>query len=145
MPPFRVSPQDNREAFINLNKGGFTVRLTAQELEQMKSVDIGAVSPESLPDVSGMTFDNALSRKERVTRFLQVAKNLYCFNIGEVGVKIEFAEDGPSLQDTLTDYLIRQKAGCDFGCGPPQLRDKVSRGGAILVVPMGQSYNISVM
>ena len=51
MPPFRVSPQDNREAFISLNKGGFTVRLTAQELEQMKSVDIGAVSPESLPDV----------------------------------------------------------------------------------------------
>ena len=47
------------------------MRLTAQELEQMKSVDIGAVSPESLPDVSGMTFDNALSRKERVTRFLQ--------------------------------------------------------------------------
>ena len=65
VPPFRVSPQDDREAFINLNKGGFTVRLTAQELEQMKSVDIGAVSPKSLPDVSGMTFDNALSRKER--------------------------------------------------------------------------------
>ena len=60
VPPFRVSPQDNREAFINLNKGGFTVRLTAQELEQMKSVDIGAVSPESLPDVSGMTFDLSL-------------------------------------------------------------------------------------
>ena len=77
----------------------------------MKSVDIGAVSPESLPDVSGMTFDNTLSHKERVIRFLQVAKNLYCFNIGGVGVKIEFAEGGPSLQDTLTDYLIRQKSG----------------------------------
>ena len=33
------------------------MRLTAKELEQMKSVDIGAVAPESLPDVSGMTFD----------------------------------------------------------------------------------------
>ena len=30
------------------------MRLTAKELEQMKSVDIGAVAPESLPDVSGM-------------------------------------------------------------------------------------------
>ena len=104
MPPFRVSPQDNREAFINLNKGGFTVRLTAQELERMKSVDIGAVSPESLPDVSGMTFDNALSRKERVTRFLQVTKNPYCFSIGGIGVKMEFTENGPSLQDILTDF-----------------------------------------
>ena len=87
------------------------MKLTAQELERMKRVDIGAVSPESLPDVSGMTFDNTLSHKERVIRFLQVAKNLYCFNIGGVGVKIEFAEGGPSLQDTLTDYLIRQKSG----------------------------------
>ena len=46
------------------------MRLTAKELEQMKSVDIGAVAAESLPDVSGMTFDNALSRKERISRFL---------------------------------------------------------------------------
>ena len=39
------------------------MKLTTQELEQMRSVDIGAVAAESLPDVSGMTFDNALSRK----------------------------------------------------------------------------------
>ena len=84
------------------------MRLSAQELEQMKSVDIGAVAPESLPDVSGMTFDNALSRKERITRFLQIVKNPYCFCIG---VQIEFSDNGPSLQDTLTDYLIRQKSG----------------------------------
>ena len=121
------------------------MRLTAQELERMKSVDIGAVSPESLPDVSGMTFDNALSRKERVIRFLQVAQNPYCFSIGGIGVKMEFTENGPSLQDILTDFLIRQKAGCNFGYGPRLLRDKMSRGGAILVVPTGQRYNVSVM
>lgn len=77
----------------------------------MKSVDIGAVAAESLPDVSGMTFNNTLPRMERITRFLQIVKNPYCFCIGGVGVKIEFAESGPSLQDTLTDFLIRQKSG----------------------------------
>ena len=111
VPPFRVSPQDDREAFINLNKGGFTVRLTAQELEQMKSVDIGAVAPESLPDVSGMAFDTSLTREERIALFLQAVENPYCFCIGGIGVKIEFAESGPSLQDTLTDFLLRQKSG----------------------------------
>ena len=50
------------------------MKLTTQELEQMRSVDIGAVAAESLPDVSGMTFDNALSRKERISRFLQTVK-----------------------------------------------------------------------
>lgn len=87
------------------------MRLTAQELEQMKSVDIGAVAAESLPDVSGMAFDNALPRKERIARFLQTVTNPYCFCVGGVGVKIEFAESGPSLQDTLTDFLLRQKSG----------------------------------
>ena len=77
----------------------------------MKSVDIGAVSPESLHDVSGMTFNNALSREDRVLRFLQAVKNPYCFCVGGVGVKIEFAESGPSLQDALTDFLLRQKSG----------------------------------
>ena len=42
------------------------MKLTAKELEQMKSVDIGAVAPESLPDVSGMTFDTSLPREERI-------------------------------------------------------------------------------
>ena len=77
------------------------MRLTAKELEQMKSVDIGAVAPESLPDVSGMIFDTSLPREERIA--------LFC--IGGIGVKIEFAESGPSLQDTLTDFLLRQKSG----------------------------------
>ena len=77
----------------------------------MKSVDISAVSPESLPDVSSMTFNNALSREDRVIRFLQAVKNPYCFCVGGVGVKIEFAESGPSLQDALTDFLLRQKSG----------------------------------
>ena len=47
------------------------MRLTAKELEQMKSVDIGAVAPESLPDVSGMIFDTSLPREERIALFLQ--------------------------------------------------------------------------
>ena len=84
------------------------MRLTAKELEQMKSVDIGAVAPESLPDVSGMIFDTSLPREERIALFLQAVENPYCFWIG---VKIEFAESGPSLQDTLTDFLLRQKSG----------------------------------
>ena len=116
------------------------MRLTAKELEQMKSVDIGAVAPESLPDVSGMIFDTSLPREERIALFLQAVENPYCFCIGGIGVKIEFAESGPSLQDTLTE-----KAGCNFGYGPFLLRDKVSRGGGILVVPPEQRYNIDVM
>ena len=87
------------------------MKLTAQELNRMQSVNIGAVSADTLADMSGMAFDNSLSREERIARFLGRAVNPYCFCVGGVGVKIEFAEDGPALQDTLTAFLIRQKKG----------------------------------
>ena len=87
------------------------MRLTPQVLEKMQSVDIGAVSADELPDIGGMAFNNGLSREERVSRFVQGVKNPYCFCVGGVGVKIEFSERGPSLQDTLTDFLVRTKSG----------------------------------
>lgn len=92
-------------------QGGFAVRLTTQELEKMQSVDIGAVDADTLPDVSGMAFDKALSREERAIRFIRRVSNPYCFCVGGVGVKIEFAEDGPSLQEAMTDFLLRTKSG----------------------------------
>ena len=87
------------------------MRLTAEQLEQMKSVKIGAVSVDALADVSGMAFDRTLPREERMARFVKRAVNPYCFSVGGVGVKIEFAEDGPSLQELLAAFLIRQKSG----------------------------------
>ena len=87
------------------------MRLTTQELDKMRSVDIGAVSADMLPDISGVAFHKGHTREERISRFMQGAQNLYCFCVGGVGVKIEFSEDGPSLQDTLGDFLIRAKSG----------------------------------
>ncbi len=87
------------------------MRLTAQELEQMKNVDIGAVSADALADVSGMAFDRTLPREERLARFVERAVKTYCFSVGGVGVKIEIAEGGPTHQDALAAFLIRQKSG----------------------------------
>ena len=87
------------------------MRLTANELEEMRSVNIGAVEADRLADVSGMAFDNRLPLEKRLARFLSRAVNPYCFCVGGVGVKIEFSEDGPSLHDKLADLLVRQKSG----------------------------------
>ena len=87
------------------------MRLTAQELETMQSVDIGAGAAAALPEVSGAALDRGLPHTERAARFLQCATNPYCFCVGGVGVKIEFAEDGPSLQDALTGFFLRARRG----------------------------------
>ena len=61
------------------------MRLTAQELEEMRSVDIGAVEADKLADVSGMAFDSRLSLEDRAAHFLSRAVNPYCFCVGSVG------------------------------------------------------------
>ena len=85
--------------------------LSVQDIEKMQSVDIGAVNVDALADVSSLRFDNTLSREDRVARLLYRGENPYCFRFGDVGIKIEFTENGPPLQDALANFLIRQKNG----------------------------------
>lgn len=58
-----------------------------------------------------VTQDRHIPGMARLARFVRRAVNPYCFSVGGVGVKIEFAEGGPSLQETLAAFLIRQKSG----------------------------------
>lgn len=85
--------------------------LSHELLESMQSVDPGTVDIETLSDASGFHFDNSLSLKERAARIVEHFKNPYCFRYGDMAIKIEFTEGGPSLQDTLAGLLLRQKSG----------------------------------
>ena len=87
------------------------MKMAAQKIANMKSVNIGAVHADMLPDVSSMTFDNGMNRKERMTSFLRHAPNPYCFCVVGFGVKLEFSEEAPSLQDALCTFLLRQHSG----------------------------------
>ena len=49
--------------------------LTAQRLDEMQRVNIGAVAADTLADVSGLRFDNTLPRKEWLAQFLSRAAN----------------------------------------------------------------------
>jgi hypothetical protein len=80
-------------------------------LEQMKDVDIRTVDKAALQDVSGFRFDNSLSKEERAAQIFKLTKNPYCFRYGDTAVKVEFADNGPPLQDVMSGFLIRQKSG----------------------------------
>lgn len=117
------------------------MKLNAQVIEKMQSVNLDAVDKETLVDASGFVFDNSLPLEKRAARMLEQLKNPYCFRYGDMAIKLEFAEDGPSLQELLTGFSCGRKAGCN----DPPLPDTLSRGGVILVVPPVQRYNIDVM
>ena len=103
-----VSPP---EMPVSNRKGGFSVSLNAQEIQKMQSVNLGAVDKETLVDASGFVFDNSLPMEKRAARMLEQLKNPYCFRYGDMAIKLEFAEDGLSLQELLTAFFLRQKSG----------------------------------
>lgn len=81
------------------------------DLPEMASVDIQKVSKEELVDVSGFRFDPQVPRELRAAYLLNAIGNPYCFRVGELSVKLEFADNALSLQDTILAFLQRKKSG----------------------------------
>ena len=81
------------------------------KLSELADVDITAVNKEDLVDVSGLTFDTTIPREQRAAQVLRKVKNPYCFRVGDMGVKLEFLDNAPPLEDCFTDFLQRKKSG----------------------------------
>ena len=80
-------------------------------LSELAGVDITAVNKEDLVDVSGLAFDNTVPKEQRAAQVLRKVKNPYCFRVGDMGVKLEFLDSAPPLEDCFTDFLQRKKSG----------------------------------
>lgn len=80
-------------------------------ISELANVDIEAVDKTDLVDVSGFTFDNTIPQEQRAERVIAAVKNPYCFRVGDMGVKLEFPENAPPLQDVFADFLKRKKSG----------------------------------
>lgn len=78
---------------------------------ELMEVDIMTVNKDDLVDVSGLTFDNTIPKEQRAEQLLLKVKNPYCFRVGDMGVKLEFPDNAPPLQDCFSDFLQRKKSG----------------------------------
>jgi len=76
-------------------------------LEQMKNVDIRTVDPATLIDIRNVQINENLSQEERKKDFIRQIKNPYCFLVGEVVVKLSFADNGQTLTDRLESLMCR--------------------------------------
>lgn len=77
----------------------------------MAEVDIKTVNKEELIDASSFAFDSAVPHEQRLASVIAALQNPYCFRVGDMGVKLEFSEDAPALQDVLAAFLRDMKSG----------------------------------
>lgn len=80
-------------------------------ISELANIDIATVNKEDLVDVSGLAFDTAVPQEQRADKVIAAVKNPYCFRVGEMGVKLEFSENAPPLQDVFAGFLKRKKSG----------------------------------
>ena len=69
------------------------------------------VDRSKLADISTLEFDNTLPKEKRPAYVLEKLKNPLCFRCGEVGIKLEFDDTAPPIQEVLTNFMIRKKSG----------------------------------
>lgn len=75
------------------------------DFELMKNVDIRTVDIETLQDIRDIKIDESASAEKRRQEFLSQIKNPYCFRCGDIAVKVEYKNDGPSLEECLKAHL----------------------------------------
>ena len=81
------------------------------DIAALAGADIRKMDKEKLVDVSGMPLDPSIPRKLRAGYILKTTGNPYCFRVGDLGVKLEFLDSAPSLQDALSAFFQRKKSG----------------------------------
>lgn len=79
--------------------------------EAMRQTDIEAVDINELVDATTVQIDPDAPTEERARAFLAQIKNPYAFRVGNIPVKVEFAEDGIPLADALLAYLKALRQG----------------------------------
>lgn len=87
------------------------IMITIEQINSMQSADIRTIDKNALVDVQGFPFDNSFSKRGRIEQVIERTKNPYCFRYGELGVQVEFTDDGPTLCELLTNFLLRKKSG----------------------------------
>ena len=79
--------------------------MTAKELDTLKGVDIRTVEKEALADIREVEVDRSLPLEERKRAYLEAVGNPYAVRVGDMKVRVRFAEDGAPFEEAFENML----------------------------------------
>ena len=71
----------------------------------MKESNETTADLSSLVDIREVKVDRSLPVEDRIRSYVEQVKNPYCFRVGDVKVRVSFASNGRTLNDSFTDML----------------------------------------
>ncbi len=87
------------------------VMITPEMIDNFMRVNMNTVEVQELADISTLELDNSIPKEKRMAYVLEKLKNPLCFRCGDMGIKLEFDDNAPPIQEVLTSFLIRKKSG----------------------------------
>jgi len=80
--------------------------MTAEEHRKMLDMDFGDAELEELADIGSIRIDRGLPLEERKRQYLEKVKNPYLVRVGDMKVKVRFADAGVSFDEAFENMLM---------------------------------------
>lgn len=79
------------------------------DLDALSKTDLTEICKDDLQDISHIKINTELPLKQKITQFLDEIKNPYCYLVGNSAVKIEFNDEGETLQSILKSHFVNKR------------------------------------
>ena len=80
--------------------------MTVEEYRKLQMVDFEDVELGSLTDISKIRIDREQSLEKRRQQYLGKVGNPYLVRVGNIKVKVRFADNGVSMEDAFENLLL---------------------------------------
>lgn len=77
--------------------------MTAEEYRKYLETDFDDVDVNELKDIRKVRIDRSQTKEKRIAQYLKQVGNPYMVRVGNVKVKIRFANNGVSFEDAFED------------------------------------------
>lgn len=80
--------------------------VTADEYRKLLAMDFDDVRPEDMPDLKKMRIDRSLPQDRRKSQYLKKVGNPYLVKVGNMLVKVRFANNGVTMEQAFENLLL---------------------------------------
>jgi len=80
--------------------------MTANEYRKLLEVDFNDTMLEDMPDLAKLQIDSLLPQEQRQIQYLNKVKNPYMVRIGNMKIKVRFANNGVSMDEAFKNLLL---------------------------------------
>ena len=80
--------------------------MRAKEYRALLDVDFDDVDIKDMPDMAEIKINKSLSQEERQKQYLDKVGNPYLIRIGNMKIKVRFANNGISMEQAFENLLL---------------------------------------